>query len=307
MTEGPGRGFDRVDRGAAVATRLAIVCAVNDDAVLATNLAASPLVASGAIRLVVERGRRSAGEALNAGLDRTSAPIVVFPHQDVFLPRGWEVSLLRSVEEIESRDGSGGDPWSRRTGSHEAGAAVEDGELRGWGVLGIVGLDGTGAVRGRAWSNGLGREVGGRLESCVPAVSLDEMILVVRRASGLRFDEALPGFHLYGTDVVRSALARGLGAWIVDAPAIHNSVPVRQLDRRYGAAYRYLRRKWRSELPLPTLVVPITRSGASLARFRLGAAVRSRRVAASAPRHPDPAALARSLDYECGEEGAGPR
>ena len=49
-------------------------------------------------------------------------------------------------------------------------------------------------------------------------VSVDELLIVLRIGSGLRFDERLPGFHLHGTDIVQSALHRGLGAFAIDAP-----------------------------------------------------------------------------------------
>jgi hypothetical protein len=83
----------------------------------------------------------------------------------------------------------------------------------------------------------------------------------VNRATGLKFDELLPGYHIYGTDIVQQCLAGQWEALIVNAPAVHNSVPVVALDRSFEAAYEYLRKKWRRILPIDTCVLPITRWG----------------------------------------------
>lgn len=56
---------------------------------------------------------------------------------------------------------------------------------------------------GLVWSNGLGREVRGVCEMPAQAISFDEVVLILRKDSGIRFDEQLPGFHLYGTDIVQ--------------------------------------------------------------------------------------------------------
>ena len=79
---------------------------------------------------------------------------------------------------------------------------------------------------------------------------------------GLRFDPDLPAFHLYATDIILQAAARGLRSYAIDAPVVHNSRRNPQpLDRGYRDAYRYMRRKWRDRLPLRTCVVDVTRSG----------------------------------------------
>jgi hypothetical protein len=252
---------------------LAVVAAVNDEEVLRSNLARSPLIREG-VPLLIERGCSSAGIAYNRGLSRAQAEIVVFAHQDVYLPEGWHLRLFEGIEQVEQ---------SRRD----------------WAVIGVFGATSSGAHVGRVWSSGLGREIGGPLAAPQAIVSADELVLVIRRESGVRFDEALPGFHLYGTDIVQTALEKGLGAFVVEAPVVHNSRPIRWLDGRFRAAWRYARTKWNHRLPVPTCILPLTRSDWPLLRSALVSAKHT-----VLRRHPrttrasDPIAVSRRLSYE---------
>jgi len=252
---------------------LAVAAAVNNDEVLKANLAASPLFQDAAIPLIVERGYRSASEAYNHALDHSDAEIVIFAHQDVYLPRGWEAKLLCAVRTLERED-------------------------KKWAVLGVVGMGLDGAVVGRSWSSGLQSEIDRRVSDPTPVQSLDELVLVLRRGSGVRFDAGLPGFHLYGTDIVQSALVAGFGAYVFDGPVVHNSVPVLGLDAHYRQAYRTMQEKWRSRLPVCTTVTPVTRWG--WAMLRQAARLRWAALRAAKPRrrHERPEALARDLGYD---------
>lgn len=221
---------------------LAVVAAVNNDKVLRNNLAMSPIISEDHVPLITERGYRSAGMAYNAGLDKVTADIVIFAHQDVYLPRGWDKKLLSTVHALELN-------------------------AKNWGILGVIGVNENGDMVGTAWSTGLGYEI--KAEISVPAAvgSLDEIVIVLRRGTGLRFDEDLSGYHLYGTDIVQNALQSDFGAYVFNGPVIHNSNPKKAqgfvfvLDRSYVKAYRYLQRKWKNKLPIVTLIVPITKSG----------------------------------------------
>lgn len=255
-----------------------IVAAVNDDEVLANNLAASPMISEGSVPLIIQRGHQSAGSAYNAGLERTTADVVVFAHQDVYFPRGWERKMLLAIDDRLELEG------------------------KRWGVLGVVGKDRTGELVGRVWSTGLHREVKANFSNPTPVVSVDELVIVLRKETGLRFDSSLPGYHLYGTDIVQSALQSGFEAYVFDGPVIHNSVPVVQLDGSYTRAYRYLQRKWHSRLPICTTVIPITRFGWPLFRRRLANVknhVFSRKPSRQRyARHQTPWLKAQELGYE---------
>lgn len=252
-------------------TDFAVAAAVNNREILASCLARSPDIAEGRAPLKIYEDRPSAASALNAGLDGSTAPIVILAHQDVYLPRGWLEDLARQIDLIET---------SRPE----------------WGVIGLFGRRVTGEVIGRVWSSGLGREAGERGFAPAEASTLDELLLVVRRASGLRFDEALPGFHLYGTDIVTEARSRGIPSFIIDAPVVHNSRPVRTLTGAYAHAYRHMQRKWRGSLPIHTLICDIEPHPLRLWRAQLQSMKIYRRNIKRPPR--DAVEIARALRYE---------
>lgn len=212
---------------------IAIVAAVNDERVLDDNLKRSPAIETGTVPLLALRNQPSAAIAYNHGLDATSEDIIVFAHQDVYLPAPWLDQLAAAIAMLERQP-----PW---------------------GVIGLFGVTATGTPVGRVWSSGIGRELGAAFAAPIEAVSIDEMVIVLRRASGLRFDPSLPGFHLYATDLCLAARTAGAGVYVAPAPAVHNSVPVRTLRGTYLNAYRYLKKKWAFLLPIRTPIAPITR------------------------------------------------
>ena len=169
--------------------------------------------------------------------------LVVFVHQDVYLPEGWDALLRARVAEVEALDPD-------------------------WAMLGSfgVGLDNLGL--GPVWSTSLGAVVGRVPSVPAPVQSYDELLMVMRRSSGLRFDEGLPGFHLYGTDIVQEALSRGLGCYVAALPAVHNDRYHGQLGDDFAAGFHYVRRKWRARLPLYSPILRIARHGLDLRRVR---------------------------------------
>ena len=262
--------------------RLAIVTAVNDEEILRNNLARSPMIASGSVEIIVEYGHKSAAAALNRGIQRTSAELMILVHQDVYLPGGWDAKLLCAAKGLRSAGES-------------------------WGALGVWGIKQNGGFAGRVWCTGSGREFAAPMVGVCEAVSIDEIVIVLNRSGGLQFDEQLPGFHLYATDIVRQAHHRGLKAYVFDAPVVHNSrCNPNVYDRLYRSAYRYMQRKWREELPLPTCVAPITRYGHWDIRKRwLKAEIRRVLGHANAgPRHQDPQKIAEQFGYEKASIGA---
>lgn len=223
------------------APSLHLVCPCNNRDILDANLARSPDVVSGRLPLHLEWNPKSAATGLNAGLDATGSDIVIFVHQDVYLPEGWADLLLARITEVETHDPN-------------------------WALIGAFGVDVDEQGWGPVWSTSLGAIVGQVPPEAVAVQSYDELLIVMRRAAGVRFDEGLPGFHLYGTDIVQTARSKGLGSWAVPLPLIHNDGFHEALDASFDAAYHYLRRKWRSDLPLKSPVIRITWYGVSLFR-----------------------------------------
>ena len=253
---------------------LEIVAASNNNSILSSNLEASPLVKEGSGRLHVEYDPPSASIAYNVGLSKCVGDTVVLVHQDVYLPSGWERWLKETIKELENRD-------------------------QKWGVLGIFGVDIQGKYCGRVWSSGLNRELNYPVDYPHPVVSVDELLIVLNRKSGIMFDSDLPSFHLYGTDIVLTALLKGYGAFVFHGPVIHNSKPVRYLDASYRLAYNYMAKKWSSQLPLKNCILPVTKYGyplylsrlKSLRNLLLGKKTRG-------PCRKNPAKIAKNLKYE---------
>jgi len=248
------------------------VSAVSDHGILRQNLLASPAVAREEVPVKLYENQRSAARAYNLALSEAPAEIVIFAHQDVYLPESYLVRLRALLRVLASRNES-------------------------WAVLGVFGAAANGELTGWVWSSGLGRQLGGPFTEPVPVVSVDELVIVVRRSSGIRFDEGLPGFHLYGTDVVQAALSAGFGAFVVPTPVVHNSRPVVRLGDDYWSAYRHLARRWRERLPIATCTSRIAGGPWCEIRYRLTSGWRLLRQRPTGARQADPAAIASRLGY----------
>lgn len=255
-------------------SRLRLVAAVNDPAVLANCLARSPDVATGRLTLTAYENRSSATAAYNEAIaDVPDDSILILAHQDVYLPAGWADRLEAMLADLAQVD-------------------------PGWAVAGLVGKTREDVFVGHVWSTGMDMELVGDRPLPVRVACLDELVLVLRVDSGLRFDPALPGFHLYGVDIVQAALRAGRGAWAIDAPVVHHDKPIPSLDPSYRAAWRHEKRAWRAVLPIPTLIVPLDRQPFRLIRgdiqLRRGLGGGRTRAAPTS----DPKAIARRLGWE---------
>lgn len=209
-----------------------LVVAANSDDLLHNNLLRLG-EADSAKEIVVQRNAVNIGKAYNAGLAECTADIVVFAHQDVYLPVGWTKNLNHAIGRLTQDDPN-------------------------WGVAGVFGMTASGNGAGHVYSTGLRRFVGQQFDEPIPVRSLDEMVLILRRSAGLSFDERLPGFHLYGTDICLEAEDLGMRNYVVPCFALHNSCGIKWLPISYWRAYLYLRWKWRDRLPIQTPCTTIT-------------------------------------------------
>jgi glycosyltransferase involved in cell wall biosynthesis len=259
--------------------RWSLIAAVNDEKVLTSSLLASPDVA-GATNVVLKKRYPCAGAAYNAGIDESEADILVFAHQDVYLPPGWIANLEQQIAAIEKSNAC-------------------------WAVLGVVGVAPGRHLHGYVYSTGLNNIVGAPFGAPVPVSSVDEMLIVVRKGSGLRFDPDLPGFHLYGTDICLEAIQRGLSCYALSNFCIHNSNGLKILPWAFWRCYLYLRRKWRSRLPISTPCVTIHAGLLHFAFYLLrGAWSKFRQKNRPGRRVVDPAALYRRLSAAESETGS---
>jgi hypothetical protein len=222
-----------------------IAVAVNNEEVLQQNLLMSPgLLNGGRNQLVIRRHFHSASHAYNSAIEEAEHDIVIFAHQDIYLPETWFGDLKRCLTLLED------------TGAN-------------WGVLGCFGStrDAHGGL-GRVYTTGLG-QLGRQLTRPEPVETLDEAVLIIRKSSGLRFDADLPHFHLYGTDICMAARQKGMVNYAFQGFVVHNTNQLLTLPKEFYACYRYIRRKWAQYLPIYTACMTISRLNGEFYRKRI--------------------------------------
>jgi len=168
-----------------------------------------------------------------------------------------------------------------------------------WGVLGCWGVKENGDGFGYLYTPG--EAVIGRAMKAPEIVqTLDEVVLILRKSSGLKFDEELPGFHLYGTDICLAAADRGMRSYAIAAFCIHNSRQHFRLPDEFYACYRHVKRVWRKSLPIQTSCIRITRFDGNLWKRRINE-FRHRILHGGPPKGPrtdDPRIILRQLQLK---------
>ena len=216
-----------------------VVVAVNDLKVLQGNLLLSPGIKNDNIQLIIKRDCRSASLAYNEAIEEAKNDVIIFVHQDVYLPETWFSGLNNSLSCLEK-------------------------ENINWGVLGCFGSRPGGARGiGRVYTNGMGFH-GHEIDKPEPVQTLDEIVLVIRKSSGLRFDPTLPHFHLYGTDICMSAKDRGLVSYAMPALCVHNTNQLVHLPKEFYNCYRHVKSRWSKYLPIYTSCIRISRFDSEL-------------------------------------------
>jgi hypothetical protein len=233
----------------------------------------SPDVVAGIASVYVCEGFKSAGAAYNDAIDHCSAAYLVLLHQDVYLPGGFVAELEHRIEELNAHDPN-------------------------WAIAGTIGMDRNNLVHGQVWSSGMNAMIGKKLDAPAQVETLDELLLVLRVGSGLRFSSDLPGFHMFGTDIVQVARTMNMKSYALQLPVIHHSRRVVGLGKSYWSAYRYLRRKWRRQLPLPNLVCPVHKSMLPLLRREFLIRTRYRGKTRGAAPISNPAEIAQQLGLD---------
>ncbi|RLB16181.1 MAG: hypothetical protein DRG82_09830 [Deltaproteobacteria bacterium] len=156
----------------------------------------------------------SAAEALNQGIQRSTGTFLVLCHQDVVFPLDWVIRLLQNIKQVEKLDPD-------------------------WGVIGLAGCCHDGSRSGHVLD-----PHGEFYHPPLPhkVQTLDELCLIIRKESGLHFDEHLDHFHLYGADLCLTAIARGMPCFAIDCALEHNSGGYK--GEAWYAQKEKLMRKW---------------------------------------------------------------
>ena len=149
-----------------------LIVPVSDEHVFNTTLHRSPIIDSNC-ELLPQRGFACAGKAYNTGIDASNSEILVFAHQDVYLPPAWVEELSAALRQLDIIDPN-------------------------WGVLGLWGIRSSGQAGGFVHSTGLGLTLGQVFGCPIEAQSLDELLFDHAALVRVAFRwKALPGFHLY--------------------------------------------------------------------------------------------------------------
>lgn len=226
-----------------------VTCASNVD-VLHRRLLASPCLqpeGDGARPLTVFFNASSAAHGFNAAMvagaaDAKGNAWLVWVHQDVYLPQGWDLRFTHALIEAAQR-------------------------FPTLAVAGVYGIAGTGANARRA---GRVLDRGALLQesAALPCEvdSLDELLFAVRVDSGLMLDPDM-GFDFYATDLVLQAQGRGLCSAVVDGYCEHWSETPQFGVMPSGLVQRVLRnatvfeQKWEGRLPVTTPCFDIAARG----------------------------------------------
>jgi hypothetical protein len=216
--------------------KITIAAAVNNRKVYEMNLIASPsLTGSMAQELLIRENFASAASAYNEVLEYSRNDIIVLAHQDIYFPESWLSKLRSALSYLERNDPQ-------------------------WGVLGCFGVAADGTEYGQLYSAGLG--IIGNVIDCPTVVrTLDEIVLVIRKSSGLRFDCALPGFHFYGADICLRAIQKGMRNYAFPGFCVHNTQMNPTLPPDFYECYRHFKRTWREVLPVRTSCITVSRLG----------------------------------------------
>ena len=224
--------------------KVTFVVAMNNREVFHHNFSASPcLTGAHHHEIIVQEKFSSAPKAYNDALDRSSNDLIVFCHQDMYFPEEWLQDLKRAIDYLSIHDPN-------------------------WGVLGCSGITVNHDHYRYLYSSGLGVS-GTPFEHPKPVQTLDEIVLVMRKSSGLRFDESLPHFHMYGTDICMQALKRGMKSYAISAFCIHNTFQPLVLPAEFYMCAEHIRSAWKDYLPIQTTCIKITKSGLPIYRRRL--------------------------------------
>ena len=178
---------------------LGFVTCATGPVVLNRCLLASPCLSSGEYYQAIHMHAPSAATAFNSEWARQHRIAwLVWVHQDVFLPQGWDSRFMAAIAEAERR-------YPRLA------------------VVGVYGVAGVGEQARRA-GNVLDRGTLLREPAELPCLvdCVDELLFAIRTDSGLRLDPEL-GFDFYGADVALQAREQGFQVAIVDAYCEHRS------------------------------------------------------------------------------------
>lgn len=206
---------------------ISFIVASNNNEILEKNFLASGIfIDNHPHQILIQKGFNSAAVAYNDGIEKSKHNIMVFAHQDMYFPKNWDSILLKEIELIEKHDSS-------------------------WGVIGCYGIDSDGNDLGYVYCNGQ-KKILGRKDTPQKIRILDEIVLIFKKTSELKFDHLLPGFHLYGTDICLQSENNYYSNYVISNLALHNTERILFLPPDFMKAIEYIRKTHKKTLPILT-------------------------------------------------------
>ena len=162
-------------------------------------------------------------------IEEKGGDVAVLAHQDMFFRKGWLDQLRLQIAKLPDS----------------------------WVVAGIIGKDMDGRICGRIHDMRMPLHFATEHDFPHPASCFDECCIIVNMSKGFRFDEDLPGFHLYGTLCVLQAWEMGGTAWILNAFAEHYCLrPFTWFpDKEFESCYKWLHEKFPNAKKIDTTAI----------------------------------------------------
>lgn len=231
-----------VPRSPESAVKLVFVTCVSDWQILRTRLLTSPCLQAGGYPVLAYHNASSAATAFNSARVGTGkGHWLVWVHQDVYLPEGWDTTFIKSISTATDR----------------------------YPQLAVVGVYGVRGAAGEAVRVGHVLDRGMLLQEPEPMPclvdSLDELLFAVSTDVELDLDADLR-FDFYATDLVLRAKAKGMDSVVVDAYCEHWSETPRALlestmVERIETSAAVFESKWAHRLPITTPSIDIREMG----------------------------------------------
>jgi hypothetical protein len=208
--------------------RYSIVCCSHKHDVLVNNLFQSHEIFEHDLH--IKNGYTNICKAYNDALKKCYEDIIIFVHQDVYLPETFFKDLEMSLEQLANIN---------------------------WGILGAAG-----ATSNRIIANLIDRNYLLKTYDSLPqeVSTLDELILIIKKQSFncLYFDENIKNHHLFGTDVCMQSKKNGMKNFVINAQCHHNSSLSYQIPKEYFETETYIKEKWKEFLPIKNTINIIT-------------------------------------------------
>jgi len=204
------------------------ICAMNDPKVFSENLERS----LGWLQShhILQEGCLNVSHAYNEAMKKSTAEILVFVHQDVYLPDNWLKFLKKALEKLKGIS---------------------------WGVLGVAGAS---LVKGKTQYIGHIQDRGVEWNKTKPeelpkqSQTVDELLFVIKNDGSFVFDEKIPSCDFYAADLCLQAKEQNKKNYVIYAYLQHNSSRQRgkPLPENFYASRKYIIQKWKKLLPVAT-------------------------------------------------------